>query len=86
MSMMRACDIWKASNQKWYVTLGNFEYAYDESDCTVYGPFANKESAEKELDNHSNPGTICYDDNGTVAPPKKVVPPSRPFSSRRWLY
>jgi hypothetical protein len=27
MSMQRRCDIWKANDQKWYMILGDFEYA-----------------------------------------------------------
>ena len=44
MSQERQCRIWKATDEKWYVELGNFEYAYESRDCTRYGPF-NSEGA-----------------------------------------
>lgn len=70
MSTQRRCDFWKATDGKWYLLLGNFEYAEDEEDCTCYGPFSSQEAAEKELDNHSNPGGWNEDDSGKRPPPK----------------
>ena len=77
MSMSRRCDFFKAVNGKWYVRLGNFEYAHDAEDCTIYGPFDSEQAAEGELEHHSNPGCSCTDDSGTAPVPKDVEPPSR---------
>ena len=72
MSQSRHCEIYKAVNQKWYLELGDFEYAESE-DSTTYGPFESYESAYKELDNHSNPGSLCTDESG-----KQPVPTQSP--------
>lgn len=69
MSMSRRCDIWLATDKKWYMRLGNFEYAYDDWECTVYGPFDTEEALEKELDRHSNPGGSFTDRSGRIPPP-----------------
>ena len=87
MSCSRRCNVTKASDGKWYLTLGNFEHAHDDEDCTVYGPFASQESLEKGLDRHSNPGGMWLDDSGTEAPPKVTVRPTRPthlYARRGW--
>ena len=68
MSQSRHCEIYKAVNQKWYLELGDFEYA-DHVDSTTYGPFDTFEAANKELDNHSNPGCMSRDDSGTQPVP-----------------
>ena len=70
MSTSRRCDIYKAKDGKWYMFLGNYEYAWDIEDCTAYGPFADEEAAIKELDNHSNPGGWVTDKSGTREAPK----------------
>ena len=70
MSQSRHCEIYKAVNQKWYLELGDFEYA-DHADSTTYGPFESYESAYKELDNHSNPGSLCTDESGKQPVPTK---------------
>ena len=77
MSTMRECSIFKAKDGRWYMLLGNFEYAFDPSDCTMYGPFASEEDAIKELDYHSNPGGYSVDDSGVATPPKLPRAPSR---------
>lgn len=77
MSMSRRCDFFKAVNGKWYVELGNREYAYDHHDCTIYGPFDSEEAAEGELEHHSNPGSSSSDDRGVRPVPEHVEPPSR---------
>lgn len=76
MSQQRRCDIWKATDGKWYLTLGDFEWAEEDSECTTYGPFSTEEDAEGELDNHSNPGGSCTDDSGTRQPPEKAKRPN----------
>jgi hypothetical protein len=38
MSVQRHCAIYLANNQKWYVELGDREYA-SRSESTAYGPF-----------------------------------------------
>lgn len=79
MSQQRRCDVWKASDGKWYMTLGNFEYAEEDADCTNYGPFDSLEKAEDELDNHSNPGGMSTDESGTMDPPSNPRRPSRKY-------
>jgi hypothetical protein len=81
MSTPRRCDIWKATNDKWYMTLGDFEYAYEDDDCTTYGPFKDCGAVEDELDNHSNPGGSWVDESGTKAPP---VSPRKPNQKYRY--
>lgn len=75
MSCSRRCDFDKCSDGKWYLTLGDFEYAEDDHDCSVYGPFNSFEAAEQELRRHSNPGSFCTDDRGTRKPPKVTMAP-----------
>jgi hypothetical protein len=65
MSQARLCDIFKATDQKWYMLLGDREYAYDQDECTLYGPFNSEEAVHKELNNHSNPGGMSVDNTGT---------------------
>lgn len=90
MSCSRHCCIYKASNNKWYLELGDFEYAKYE-DSTTYGPFENSEKAEEELENHSNPGALNIDDNGKNEPPvcspngKPIRKPvSKGWITRKW--
>lgn len=71
MSTSRHCQFFKATDDQWYLELGDFEYAYDRADCTIYGPFKSEEDAHKELHNHSNPGAYSIDDSG-----KRPVPPN----------
>jgi hypothetical protein len=91
MSMQRRCDIWKANDQKWYMILGDEEYAEEIEDCSIYGPFNDDKAVFRELDNHSNPGAYSFDDSGTEPPPKKpekkpafVTPIIRHFTPRRF--
>jgi hypothetical protein len=76
MSQQRRCDVWKANNGKWYLMLGDFEYAEEESDCTTYGPFNDYDDVELELDNHSNPGGQWVDESGEKDPPTRPKRPS----------
>ena len=74
MSVSRECCIYKATDDKWYLLLGDFEYAYDEEDCTTYGPFVSEEKADRFLSNNfSNPGGLDVDDSGESEPPKNPV-------------
>ena len=77
MSLQRRCDIFKATDNQWYMILGNFEYANDTEDCSVYGPFGSQEATFKELDNHSNPGGMSVDDSGLEPVPKGAKRPNR---------
>ena len=81
-SMSRYCDIYKASDGKWYMDLANEEYGeYD--DCTSYGPFSSEEAADKYLsDNHSNPGGGWVDDSGDREPPTESPNGSRLVNPR----
>ena len=73
MSMSRRCDIWLATDKQWYMVLGNKEYAYDDHDCTAYGPFPTEEAVRKELDRHSNPGSLNRDVSGRLPPPSPRI-------------
>ena len=68
MSMMRYCEIVQATDLKWYVILGDWEYAYNKNECSVYGGFATEEKAMEELRSHANPGGYCVDPRGVVTP------------------
>lgn len=74
MVMFRRCFIAKAVNGKWYLQLGNFEYASESEDCTFYGPFDTQKEAEEELvNNHVDPGSVLLDDSGVLSVPKDAV-------------
>jgi len=73
MSMSRRCDIWLANDGKWYLRLGKFEYAYDDYDCAIFGPFNTEKGLRMELNNHSNPGSEWYDPSGKENPPKNLA-------------
>jgi len=86
MSMQRACDFYLATDGSWYCRLGNYEYAYEDHQCTEYGPFTSEDAADKYVrDNFSNPGGSCTDDSGKAEPPED---PERPDNARsfkiRW--
>ncbi len=69
-STSRHAHIYKAKNGKWYLELGDHEYAA-EHQSTTYGPFNTEKDLERELQQHSNPGGFSYDDSGTDKVPKK---------------
>lgn len=76
MSSMRACSFWLANDGKWYLTLGNHEYAFEREDCTDYGPFDSEEEADRYLrNNFTNPGCSDTWDEGTADPPENPVRP-----------
>jgi hypothetical protein len=78
MSESRHCEHFLATDGQWYLILGDFEYAWDEHDCTTYGPFKTEEALDKYLrDNFTNPGCGSCDDSGTIDPPKEVTSPRR---------
>ena len=86
MSMSRYCEIWKASNGKWYLDLADEEYG-DWEDSTTYGPFPSEDGAYRHLRNFSNPGGFAVDDSGDLAPPKRSPngsPVQKPGQSRSW--
>ena len=70
-SMSRYCEIWKASNDKWYLDLADEEYG-EREDADTYGPFSSESAAEKYLDKFSNPGAMDLDDSGTRPPPTEA--------------
>lgn len=74
MSCSRRCDVWKATDGKWYMLLGKFEHAEDEEDCDSFGPFSSAEATHRyRQNNHSNPGSYNEDDSGTRSPPEKIT-------------
>jgi hypothetical protein len=76
MSVQRRCDFTKCVDGKWYMTLGDFEHAYDDFDCTVYGPFESAEAADEYRQRRfSNPGGSCTDASGTEPAPANAVKP-----------
>jgi hypothetical protein len=86
MSTERHCRIYRATDNKWYVELGDREYA-SRSESTAYGPFDSEDAANGELDQHSNPGSIWSDGSGT-APPPTESPNGEPLRepTRPWNY
>lgn len=80
-SMQRHCDMYLASDGKWYMELAADEYGeYDEADA--YGPFPSQEACMRFLNNFSNPGGWGEDDSGTRPPPTQS-PNGRPVRSPR---
>lgn len=71
MSQSRHCAMFKATDGKWYLVLGRYEYHYDEERDPFerFGPFADQEGADQELRRHANPGALSIDESGTYAPP-----------------
>lgn len=79
MSVARRCDFFKATDSKWYCMLGDREYAYDDDDCTAYGPFSSERAATEYIrDNFSNPGSSWTEDDSKTEPPKGAVRPTGP--------
>jgi len=76
-STSRHALIYKAKDKKWYLELGDQEYA-ERHQSTTYGPFNTEFLAEIELDNHSNPGGMRIDRSGKMKKPKKS-PNGRPI-------
>ena len=76
--MLPYVNIYKTTDDKWYVDLADNEHGeYD--DCTTYGPFSSEESAHKYIrDNHSNPGSFWVDDSGKTPVPTES-PNGRPI-------
>jgi hypothetical protein len=56
MSWTRRCDIFRATDDKWYLILGNHEYSEDDKDCSCYGPFEDEDAAQDELFKRGSPG------------------------------
>ena len=86
MSVERHCAIYLATDNKWYVELGDFEYAH-QNESTAYGLFDSQDAANGELDQHSNAGSIWTDDSGK-APPPTESPNGSPLRepTRPWNY
>lgn len=85
MSQARHCMIYKATDAKWYLELGAYEYHWSEEGGAFdqYGPFATEDKAEAEIRCHSNPGGGETDRDGTRAPPTFVWAARTPTVSRR---
>lgn len=67
MSQSRQCTFYKANDNQWYCRLGDYEYAYEDHECTTHGPFATLESAETYISrNFPNPGGSTTEDSGTT--------------------
>lgn len=78
MSVLRRCDFFKAVDGNWYMILGDFEYSYNDYQCSTYGPFASQEDVDNYLRyNFSNPGGACVDHSGAKAVPKDAINPLR---------
>lgn len=76
MSCSRRCDIWKANDGHYYVTVGDFEHAHDDSDCSSYGPFNDEDGAyDYARSTGGNPGGYMLDESGTQPPPAEYTRP-----------
>ena len=81
-SKSRGCVVYKAKNGKWYLALNEDEHDDDMDTAVHYGPFSDEDSADKYIDNFSNPGGVdTYDDGGFEPPKNPVAPKSRYRSS-----
>lgn len=69
-STQRYCKIQKAKDGKWYLWLADREYGEYE-DARIYGPFHSEDDLNRELNRHSNPGGMNYDDSGKAPAPKE---------------
>ena len=68
--------LFKATDDHWYLIIGNFEEAEEIDDCSVCGPFPDEEAADDyRIKNFSNPGGTEIDDSGTQAPPENAESP-----------
>ena len=67
MSTQRRCEIIKATDDRWYLILGNFEHAYNIDDCMVKS-FRTEDDAWAEVNKYSNPGGGYVDRSGTIKP------------------
>ena len=66
----RRCEIIQASDQQFYLKLGNFKLADKDEDCTDFGPFASFAAVEDYLmANHTNPGSWRWNFSGLIDPP-----------------
>lgn len=84
-SLERHCFIYKSNTGKWWLELADEEYG-EHWDSTVYGPFSSAEEAEKELEQHSNPGSFHVDSSGQEPDPEKSpngTPIKEPYSKKR---
>lgn len=73
MSTVRRCEFFKATDGQWYVSLGDYEHAYEDHQCTNYGPYASLDAAESFVfDNFSNPGGYGVNDSGTIEVPSEL--------------
>jgi hypothetical protein len=76
MSVSRQCLFMLATDAKWYMQLGNHEYAYDDWNSTWYGPFDSQELADQYLyDNFDSTSGAEIDDRSNKAPPVDVERP-----------
>ena len=80
-STERHCDMYKATDGKWYVELAAHEYG-DHSEADTYGPFVDQAACVRHLDNFSNPGGWGEDDSGTRPVPTQS-PNGNPVRSGR---
>lgn len=76
-SVLRDCDIFKATDGQWYMELQNEPNEEDEDgeeteseDYEMYGPFPSEAAVEQYLRAHfANPGGLSRDDSGKEKPP-----------------
>lgn len=83
-STVRHCEIYKATDGKWYLELAPHEYGEYE-DADTYGPFDTEDDLQKYLDHFSNPGGYGYDDSGKHKVPTKS-PNGKPVQKPRHSY
>lgn len=87
-SSMRYAGIYLASDGQWYLDLASREYG-EHDDATTYGPFSSEHSAERHLNNFSNPGGLEIDRDGKAPPPSQSpngLPVESPRGRRRSMW
>jgi hypothetical protein len=67
-SAARYCDVYRASNGKWYLDLAAYEYG-EHDDAQTYGPFRSFDSVIDYLHNFPSPGGWTSDASGERPPP-----------------
>jgi hypothetical protein len=85
-SLMRYAGIYLASDGQWYLDLASSEYG-ERDDATTYGPFSSEHSAQRYLNNFSNPGGLSINRDGKAPPPSQSpngLPIEGPRTRRRY--
>jgi len=68
------CEIWLATDEKWYVLLESDDDCDFETESEQFGPFDSKDDAFVAARKRGRPSMISVDDSGVQNPPKSEAP------------